>query len=296
MALVFLNHFMRGPVAVLCSRAVSLGVAAMLLASAPTQAEEQLAATATTFQARDAMRQINKPDLSVYGLRKVTVAYESSLWPAGASRSQPDPNYIAKYYIPKIRNSNPDAIIIDIEVWRITTTSTSAEISAFITKFKKVISVFRTHMPNTKIGIYMWMPERNWLAPCGEPEKRASRTAAWHRRNLKLQPLADAVDIIIPTLYTFYNDPASIACWPNYAKANIAEARIYGKPVWPFLWMKYREIGGWIPSTFWRKQLETVYSLADGFVIWSKAGDDTWSSTAPWWVQTKDFLDDKGFY
>ena len=133
----------------------------------------------------------------------------------GASKSQPNTTYIANTYIPKIKSSNPDVVIIDIEAWKLTTTSTSTEVSAFIAKFKKVISVFRSKMPNTKIGVYLWVPERNWLAPCGDPGKRASRTVSWHKRNLRLQPLADAVDIIVPSLYTFYGDSASIACWPN---------------------------------------------------------------------------------
>ena len=293
MAYSFLRRLIHRPVADLCSRAVlSLGVTAMLLANVPAQAEEQLAATGS-FKARDAMRQTSKPDLSGVGLRKVVVAYENSLWPSGADKSQPNTTYIANTYIPKIKSSNPDVVIIDIEAWKLTTTSTSAERSAFIAKFKKVISVFRSKMPNTRIGIYLWVPERNWLAPCGDPAKRASRTASWRNRNLRLQPLADAVDIIVPSLYTFYGDSASVACWPNYAKANIAQARIYGKPVWAFLWMKYHTTRNWIPATFWRKQLETVYSLADGVVLWSKAGDDRWSSTAPWWLQTKDFLNDR---
>src|SRR5688572_27332439 len=260
MALGFLNRFIRGPVGVLCSRAaLSLGVTAMLLAGLPAQAEEQLALAGTSFRTRDAMKQTNKPDLSSVGLKRVLVAYENSLWPSGADKSQPNTTYIANTYIPKIKGSNPDVVIIDIEAWKLRTTSTSTEVSAFIAKFKKVISVFRAKLPNTKIGVYLWVPERNWLAPCGDPAKRASRTASWRNRNLRLQPLADAVDIIVPSLYTFYGDSASVACWPNYAKANIAQARIYGKPVWAFLWMKYHTTRNWIPATFWRKQLETVY-------------------------------------
>jgi hypothetical protein len=297
MALSFLKFTTGRSAMSLCWRAVlSLSVGAMLFASAPASAEDQVAALAgVPFNARDAMKQINKPDLSGYGLDRVTVAYENSLWPAGASKLQPDTNYIAKSYIPKIKNSNPDVVIIDIETWKLRTYSTATEVSEFITKFKKVISVFRTNLPNTKIGVYLWMPERNWLAPCGDPKKRVSRTASWHNRNLRLQPLADAVDIIVPSLYTFYGDAASIACWPNYAKANIAEARIFGKPVWAFLWMKYHtDHTKYIPTAFWRTQLETVYSLADGFVLWSKSGAETWSSTTPWWVETKNFLAAKG--
>jgi hypothetical protein len=141
MALGFLNRFIRGPVGVLCSRAaLSLGVTAMLLASAPTQAEEQLAA-GTSFRSRDAMKQTNKPDLSSVGLRRVLVAYENSLWPSGADKSQPNTTYIANTYIPKIKSSNPDVVIIDIEAWKLRTTSTASEVTAIIAKFKKVNSL-----------------------------------------------------------------------------------------------------------------------------------------------------------
>lgn len=243
------------------------------------------------FVARDATRFREDPNLAKYGLKNIIVAYEASLWPSGASRTQPNTSYIATSYIPKVRNLNPDVIVIDIETWPLKAGMTASEITANITKFKKVIAVFRRELPKTKIGLYLVMPERNWLAPCGDPAKIASRTKSWHERNLKLKPLADAVDIIFPSLYTFYSDPT---CWNKYAAANIKEARIYGKPVWAFLWMKVHTTGANITSTFWRQQLDTVYGLADGLVIWSMASStDKWSYTAPWWIQTADFLRDK---
>ena len=245
------------------------------------------------FKARDATRYPQNPNLGPYGLKDIIVAYETSLWPVGASRSTPNPSYILNTYIPKIKSKNPDVVVIDIELWKLTPTMTSSQITANINKYKQVISAFRKGLPKAKIGLYMGVPERNWLAVCGDPGKRASRMTAWHNNNLRLAPLASAVDIIFPSLYTFYGDSASVACWPNYAKANIKEARIYGKPVWAFLWMKFHPNGGWIPATFWRTQLNTTYASADGLVIWSQAkGSSSWSWTAPWWVQTKDFLGD----
>jgi hypothetical protein len=256
---------------------------------------EALAALKANFKARDATRYSADPNLGPYGLKNIIVAYEPSLWPSGADRSYPNTSYIANTYIPKIKSKNPDVVVIDIEEsdWAFTTSLSSTQITERINKYKKVISVFRTHLPNTKIGFYLAMPQRNWLAVCGDPAKRAARYTAWHNLNLKLQPLGSAVDIIVPSLYAFYDDAASISCWPSYAKANIKEARIYGKPVWAFLWMKYRSNGKWIARTPWRTQLETTYAAADGLVIWSKAGTDSWSWSAPWWLETKDFLADK---
>jgi hypothetical protein len=246
------------------------------------------------FKSRDATRYPQDPNLGVYGLKNIIVAYESSLWPSGASRSTPNTSYILNTYIPKIKSRNPDVVVIDIEVWKLTSGMTSSQITTNINKFKTVIAAFRKGLPNTKLGLYMGVPERNWLAACGDPGKRAARTTAWHNNNLRLKPLASAVDIIFPSLYTFYGDSASVSCWPNYARANIREARIYGKPVWAFVWMKYHSTGSWIPRTFWRKQLETVYTYADGVVVWSQSeGSSAWSWSAPWWLETKDFLADK---
>jgi hypothetical protein len=247
----------------------------------------------SNFKARDATRYPQNPNLGPYGLKNIIVAYESSLWPAGASRSTPNTSYILNTYIPKIRSQNPDVVVIDIEVWKLRSTMTSSQVTANINKFKQVIAAFRKGLPNAKLGLYLALPERNWLAVCGDPNKRASRMTAWHNHNLRLKPLASEVDIIFPSLYAFYGDSASVACWPNYARANIKEARMYGKPVWGFLWMKYHVSRTWIPRSFWRTQLNTVYANADGLAIWSMAdGSSAWSWSAPWWLETKDFLAD----
>ena len=255
---------------------------------------DALAATLKpNFKARDATRYPQNPNLAPYGMKNIIVAYEDSLWPPGASRSTPNTSYILNTYIPKIRSQRPDVVVIDVELWKLSATMTSSQITTNINKYKQVISAFRKGLPGVKLGFYMGVPERNWLAACGDPKKRASRTTAWHNNNLRLRPLASTVDIIFPSLYAFYGDSAAVACWPNYAKANIREARIYGKPVWPVLWMKYHVSRNWIPRSFWRTQLNTVYANADGLVIWSMAnGSSAWSWSAPWWLETKDFLAD----
>jgi len=257
---------------------------------------DALAATLkSNFKARDATRFSSDPNLAPYGMKNLIVAYEASLWPSGADRSQPNTSYVAKTYIPKIKSKNPDVIVLDIEEgdWRFETDLSSSQITDRINKYKKLISVFRTHLPNTKIGLYLSLPQRNWLAVCGDPKKRSSRYTAWHNLNLKLKPLGSAVDIIFPSVYAFYDDAKSKACWPDYARAQIKEARIYGKPVWAFHWMKYKSNLRTVGRSDWRTQLETSYAAADGLVIWSKSGDGAWSWSAPWWLETKDFLADK---
>ena len=72
------------------------------------------------------------------------------------------------------------------------------------------------------------LPIRNYWAPV---RGDSAAISDWQAENRRLQRLADAVDIIFPSLYTFYDDPAG---WVTYAVANIKEARSYGKPVYAF--------------------------------------------------------------
>lgn len=240
------------------------------------------------FTIRDGTRFRGNPNLSKYGLNNVVVAYEGELWSNRANKNEPDLKHIKSNYIPKLRRQNPDVLVIDIERWPLDAKTTVAERTATINKLKKVINLVRSEMPRLKIGMYMLMPERNYLAPTGDPKKSASRTTKWRERNLQLMPLADAVDIIFPSLYTFEEN---VDKWNKYAIANLEAAKVYGKPVWPFLWMKYRDGKTDIPAAFWRNQLEVVYQHADGAVLWSMASSRIkFDATAPWFRETSSFL------
>lgn len=244
---------------------------------------------------RDATRFLDNPDLSKYGLKNIEVVYEGSLWPAGASKAQPDLNYILKNYIPKVKGKKLDVLVIDIETWGFKPGMTSAQRTTNINKYKKVIDLFRRELPATKLGYYGVLPERNWLAPCGDPKKAASRARSWHASTQQLRTLVDKVDIVFPSLYTIYQDAKSEACWPEYARQNIAEAKTYGKPVWVFLWPKYKGGAKTIRNAFWRKQLEAVGSRADGIVLWTMASArEKFNPTTPWFAETRSFMKSKG--
>ena len=144
--------------------ALSLGVTTLTLSN-----YDAWAALKTNFRSRDATRYPQDPNLAPYGLRNLIVAYENSLWPSGASHSTPNASYILNTYIPKIKSKNPDVVVIDIESWKLTSSMTSSQITTNINKFKTVITAFRKGLPNAKLGLYMAVPERNWLAPCGDP-------------------------------------------------------------------------------------------------------------------------------
>src|SRR5690606_15270403 len=113
-------------------------------------------------------------------------------------------------------------------------------------------------------------------------------------KNSRLMPLADAVDVLFPSLYAFDLDEAA---WVRYAEENLAEARRFGKPVIAFLWPQVhgssaRHGHEFVSGDFWRVQLETVYRHADGFVIWTPHGNERteFDPRAGWWLATREFL------
>jgi|SRR5688572_19892171 hypothetical protein len=263
---------------------LSLAAASCKLITPTAGAAEQPQA----FDARNAMRFANLPDLTRYGLKDVTVVYANALWPKKVQRSEPDTSFIRSETIPRMRRKATDLVVIDVEHWDLTGTSPDA-IERNIKRYVTILDTFRTHMPGVRIGLYSTVPIRNYWTPVkGKP----AELATWRSENERLKPIADASDVIFPSLYTFYDDRDG---WLTYAQANIAEAKQYGRPVYPFLWPQYHTTWGPIDRDFWRLQLETVYDNADGMVIWSPAkGKPRWNPEAPWWQETVDFLQASG--
>jgi hypothetical protein len=246
------------------------------------------AESARGFDARNAMRFTNLPDLSRFGLRHVTVAYTKQLWPKNARKSEPDLQFISTTTIPKLRSESPDLVVVDVEHWDLAGIP-AAEIERNIDRYVSILDTFRQQLPQARLGLYSMVPVRNYWTPVdGNP----AEMNAWRRDNQRLQPIADAVDVIFPSLYTFYEDQAG---WVTYATANMQEAKQYGRPIYPFLLPQYHESREPIAGDFWRLQLETVFSNADGMVIWTPAkGKPRWNPEAWWWRETVDFLETAG--
>lgn len=254
-------------------------------AIASSQGETRL----RSFEARSAMRFTGLPDTSRLGIPKVTVAYTNQLWPKDASKAEPDLDFLRRTAIPKLLRTAPDLIILDVEHWDLSEQS-DAQIARNIDRYVLMLRTFREAMPaEMRLGLYSMVPVRNYWAPV---RGNASKISTWQKDNQRLQPIADLVDVIFPSLYTFYDDPAG---WVTYAKANISEARKYGRPVHAFLWPQYHDSGEYIAADFWRLQLETVFDAADGLVIWTPAkGKPRWNPEASWWLETVAFLESAG--
>lgn len=156
-------------------------------------------------------------------------------------------------------------------------------------KLTAIAKWIRSEKPDLRFGFYGLMPITTYW----------NRDENWRKRNNSLAGVAQYVDYVLPDLYTYYPDRRG---WMAHAEDSIAEARKYKKPVYAFLMPLYHPGGQMgiegqpIPGDYWRLQLETMYRLADGIVIWAWYPEKDWTSIASdtdpnnWWYQTVEFI------
>jgi len=250
------------------------------------------AAPAQEFTVFDATTYRQKPDLTRYGLKPVFMIAPAMIWESG-HHSDPLPNKNLVRRAAQRAAASGRIAVLDIEHWSLT--GDPAQVQESIRKYETLIQWFKQAAPSVKVGYYGLTPMRNYwgaLEPADAPKH-----VAWQKANDGLAPIARLEDILFPSMYTFYEDRDG---WSKYAIQQIQEARRYagGKPVYVFLWQQYHEsnrklAGTYLPPDFWRLQLETARKYADGVVIWGEY-NDTWDEAAPWWLETKSFMDRVG--
>lgn len=208
--------------------------------------------------------------------------------------------------------------VIDIEHWPTDIRRDGeAAVRETMDKMLQIIEWAKDERSEVEIGFYGIMPLRDYWTPNMLDKRRNEWINAvnnndsgwaeiyeglyheeladyqeWQHANDFLKPLAEAIDFIVPSLYTFYEDAHG---WEIYATANLTEAARYGKPVLPFIWPQYHnsnpDVGlQHLPADEWRGQLDLTKKLADGVAIW-RAGDPI-SDTHGWWQQTLAFIAD----
>ncbi len=226
----------------------------------------------------------NKPNLSSYGIKGITIVYAGAMWTKADDHDKPpSPDVLRRLG----QKATTDIAVLDIEHWPLT--GDPASVSASVAKYLQTLKLFKQQNPQLKIGFYGVAPQRNYWDAIGQPN--SPKQATWKATNDSVASIAQLSDILFPSVYTFYRDEEG---WQRYAIAQIQEARRIGggKPVYIFLWPQLHagDVGGdYLNSDFWRMELETAKNHADGVVIWGGV-NQTWDPTAPWWIETQNFL------
>lgn len=237
----------------------------------------------------------NKPDLSAYGILPITIAAAGKFgpdWHKQADHRLPDLQTVQT--VAREAQQKGHGVVLDIEHWPLTGAPDSVRDS--VTKYMTVLQWFRAAAPGLSVGYYGAPPLHDYWRAIKDTSSQEHRS--WMGENDQLRSLAGAVDVLFPSLYTYYPDKAG---WEKYAIAQIEEARRYGggKPVYVFLWPQYHEsnltLGGrYLPADYWLVELETAKQYADGIVIWGGWGSDNrpvkWDENAAWWKITKEFM------
>jgi len=246
------------------------------------------------FPVFDALLIERKPDLvAEYGFDPLVVLYAHDLWPHGASRAEPNEQWIRQ----RARQVPEGSLVcLDIEHWPWVTNGRVNEKT--MRKMIRVIDVFREENPNVKLGYYATIPP--WVAmAAANPGHTASDSA--HRESIieGFQPLIEKVDVLFPSAYTWRDNPEM---WEAGLRETVKTLRPLGKPIYPFLWPLYHPKAHDaslrhepIPKDFWQAQLAATQQYADGMVIWGM-GRYAWpqAKASPWFkevvrmIQSKD--------
>lgn len=246
------------------------------------------------FVVFDGTHYSNKPDLSVYGILPITMAYAGKFGADWYKNADGLPDLQAVQAVAREAQQKGLAVVLDIEHWPLAGSPGSVQDS--LTKYKTVLEWFQAAAPALSVGYYGAPPLHDFWRAIKDTSSQEHRS--WMAENDQVRSLAGAVDVLFPSLYTFYPDQAS---WRKYAIAQIAEARRYGngKPIYVFLWPQYHEsnstLGGrYLPEDYWLLQLQTAREYADGIVIWGGSGTGSqpakWDEHARWWETTKEFM------
>jgi len=241
------------------------------------------AAPGSNFRVYDGLLHRGKPNLARLGFERIY--WVGGLWRPGTPRDYVDEQGViaALALLPYEART----LYIDIENWPLLGVSDSVR-AQHIENFIVTAKIVRRVKPAVKFGFYGIAPLCIYW-PIIRQDKEA--LAEWRAANRALQPLADLVDFVLPSLYTAYDDHAD---WRKYAIASLDEARQYRKPIYPFLWYEYFDgnpllRGHVVNATDWRDELDLCRECADGIVLWG-GSERGWSESAGWWQSVLSFM------
>ena len=179
-------------------------------------------------------------------------------------------------------NANPptsEYVLMNIEAWALPSQRT---------QYEDAIDHVRTHLATStfdatrtslgisafKIGYYSRPPDLSYTF------SESYKTA--RENNELLLTLGSKCDFVCPSFYVPY------ATWTTaqqqiLCQDNIYEARLYGKPVLPFLWVKDIETESLIVGSLMEATLDVITDTtygSDGAVWWSAFSDTDWNGAA----------------
>jgi hypothetical protein len=261
------------------------------------------ASTSQAFEVFDATLYKGKPSLARHGIKPMTVIYAQHVWgPKDNRKELPKLNAVLNRLV-KIPSSH-EIVVLDFEQWPLQGYRHRPWIySESIKKLENTFELFKRHRPSIQFGFFAQIPVCHFsraILPLEHPDH-----VIWQTDVRRVKPLAEKVDVIFPSAYTYTDNRAE---WAKFIEVSLKEAKkIFHGKVYPFIWPQFFNRpptppnlrAQYMDAEFWRYQLETIYRHADGVVIWGgwdfeKTKAAVWKEDASWWHATKLFLEQKG--
>lgn len=267
-------------------------------------------AVAPGFAVYDAIQYRGKPDLSSYGFHKITLISDGVLAPRVRPAGLRQFSEAATQAAALKQAGEPGVpVCLDLEAWPLNPDGVNERL--------EIIKTFKKYSPNTQVGAFGFMPINNRLLfdSLASPASRAlynpwggygkSSRVMFDRMQQGSQAIGKAVDILMPDFYTYGPD---MSAWKKMVQANVAyDRKMYpGHPIYAFIWPQYNASDAlvaqkkplplsFVPPAAWREELETLYPLVDGVVIWSAWVDHDakvvkFNKDMPWFVETVAFM------
>lgn len=241
-----------------------------------------------SFKLFDGLLYRARPSLEPYGILPINIIYESRFFDTGVARAKTLPTPRAIQNLGYEFRQNNQLTVLDVEAWGTLPEGEKLERYIYLT------SMFRASYGKGLLGYYGVVPSWGYKAILRGRDSAAYRQ--WLSQNDRQRPLVDLVDVFCPSLYTYTPRKED---WVLFARETAAECRRLSpsKPVYPFIWPAYHQFAGPLSDTmldrkYWRLQLETLYEVADGAIIWG-GYQKNWDPAAEWWMGTKDFIKER---
>jgi hypothetical protein len=242
------------------------------------------AAITNTFRAFDGLLHSSKPASRLLGLEPIVAV--SNIWRLSSQQQHVDEHGIITA-LSRLPNGT-EHIFFDIECWPLLHVPQATRDESIL-KFMKVAEITRSFNPSLKFGFYNILPAHTyWPLVTSQFNDEYDE---WRDANNALVPLGRMVDYVFPSLYTYYADRSG---WIKHCEKSLDAARVFAKPVLPFLWFEYhdsnRELRNReVESLAWQEELQFCRRSADGVVLWG-GYQRNWSEKANWWRLAKSEL------
>ncbi|WP_313380629.1 hypothetical protein [Proteiniphilum saccharofermentans] len=232
------------------------------------------------FKVFNALLFKDTPDLAEYGFSKINMIYEDGVISTNYHKKKGDFSWrfvdfqkIQKQSLKSKKNSNIPTVL-DVEYWGhlLYNSKTKKEAEDV---FLQLIQLYRTI-------------------------DTASLVSVFHYGAIS-ENIYNASNVVYPCYYTHGTDRNE---WVSMVKNGISSIKKNKNkmPIYVFIWPQYNPIPSkhnlgykFVEADFWKLQLETLYPLCDGIIIWSHYHDENgkdihFDDNMAWFQETVKFM------